>query len=288
MQPCAELEQIVLQNYLKDGLEGGALDVFQGSYSSREGMLVIGTAPQDWYADREAIDHFFKASSGGSLQVQVEDIRAFCEGRVGWTADRVKLRLPDGNEIPIRHTKVFHREGETWKIVHLHVSAGVPDSKLKELKFPKTSGPMTDGIPAGLNTPSLLTDLIQTHYQKLSSGSTQDFSRSLFSRQSPPLVIGTEFGNWFEGYEAAIQFYYLEGAANLKVHVDDIRSQQEDHMGWVADRVTARLPSGLQVPVRHTYLFIQEGESWKLVHSHISVPVPDDKLEQLINQTPPN
>jgi hypothetical protein len=41
--------------------------------------------------------------------------------------DRVTVKLPNGTEIPIRHTRIFHQEDGVWKLVHLHVSIAVPN-----------------------------------------------------------------------------------------------------------------------------------------------------------------
>ena len=36
-----------------------------------------------------------------------------------------KVRLPDGTDIPLRLTMVFHQENSDWKIVQWHISTGV-------------------------------------------------------------------------------------------------------------------------------------------------------------------
>ena len=49
---------------------------------------------------------------------------------MGWTADWVTVKLPNGLELPVRHTRIFHQEDGSWKMVHLHVSVAVPDEKI--------------------------------------------------------------------------------------------------------------------------------------------------------------
>ena len=39
----------------------------------------------------------------------------------------LKLRLPDGTEIPVRLTAVFRKENNDWKIVLRHLSIGIPN-----------------------------------------------------------------------------------------------------------------------------------------------------------------
>jgi len=92
------------------------------------------------------------------------------------------------------------------------------------------------------------------------------------------LVIGSEPDDRYEGYEAIMGFYGGESASGVDIRVDEIKAYGEGAFGWVVDHVTARLRNGLEIPVRHTYVFQQEEEGWKIVHTHISVGVPDESL----------
>jgi hypothetical protein len=131
MQPCPELIDIVLQNYKHEGFAGGPQEVARRFYSEQTGVIIVGTDPHEWFEDQEAIARFFE-SSGSNLEIQVDVLEAFCEGTVGWTVDRVRLRLPNGVDLPIRHTRIFHKEDGAWKVIHLHVSIPVPNERIGE------------------------------------------------------------------------------------------------------------------------------------------------------------
>jgi len=131
MQPCAELNNLVFQNYEKEA-SGEILEVFRNSYSHQEGVTVIGTDSNEWLEGYDAIFHFYEAADGARLDIKVEVLKAYCEGNVGWTVDRVKINLPNGIELPIRHTKIFQKENDAWKIVHNHVSIAVPNDRIGE------------------------------------------------------------------------------------------------------------------------------------------------------------
>jgi hypothetical protein len=126
MQPCDELKNLVLQNLEKEG-SGKIIEVVQSSYSHQEGALIIGSDFKHWFEGYDAIFNFYAPADGTPLNIRVETLKAFCEGTVGWTVDRVWLIQPDGNEIPIRHTRIFHQEDGAWKIVHNHVSIAVSE-----------------------------------------------------------------------------------------------------------------------------------------------------------------
>jgi class 3 adenylate cyclase len=51
-----------------------------------------------------------------------EALQAWVEGSVGWVADRPTFVLPDGQELPLRLTAVFHLERGHWKMVQYHLS----------------------------------------------------------------------------------------------------------------------------------------------------------------------
>jgi hypothetical protein len=129
VQPCEELQKIVLQHYGKFGSDG-QLESVTNAYSRLEGVTIIGNDPYEWFEDSDSIAHFIEAGGASKLDIQVENIKAYCEGTVGWTADRVRVRLPNGDELPVRHTRIFHKENDAWKIVHLHVSIAVPNEQL--------------------------------------------------------------------------------------------------------------------------------------------------------------
>jgi hypothetical protein len=129
MQPCDELKNIVLHHYGKfSASEQG--ETIQEMYSQQEGVVIIGNDPDEWFDDRESILAFMKAGGSSKLEIDVHNIAACCEGSVGWTADRVTVKLANSVEVPIRHTRIFHREEGIWKMVHLHVSIAVPNENI--------------------------------------------------------------------------------------------------------------------------------------------------------------
>jgi hypothetical protein len=70
------------------------------------------------------------AGSASKAEIAVRNLQAYSEGSVGWTMDRVTVRLSNGAELPVRHTRIFHKENGAWKMVHLHVSIAVPNESI--------------------------------------------------------------------------------------------------------------------------------------------------------------
>jgi len=131
MQPCDELKNIVLCHYGKFD-SGGQADSIKETYSLGEGVVIIGNDPNEWFDDRDSIVAFMQAGGSSRMEIAVQNLKAYSEGSVGWTMDRVTVKLPNGVDIPVRHTRIFHRENGAWKMVHLHVSIAVPNEKIGE------------------------------------------------------------------------------------------------------------------------------------------------------------
>jgi len=129
MQPSPELEDLIRQLYDKEA-SGGLFDFAKHLYSRQEGVSVIGSEPNDRHEGYEAIIHFYEAAGASGVEIKADELKAYCEGAFGWVVDHVTAKLPNGIEIPVRHTYIFHREDDAWKIVHAHISVGVTDESL--------------------------------------------------------------------------------------------------------------------------------------------------------------
>ncbi len=93
------------------------------------------------------------------------------------------------------------------------------------------------------------------------------------------LAIGSDENEWWQeasiiidGYQARVK------AGGSQVLVRDLAGFQEGSVGWVFDRVTLKTPNHTEIPVRHTYVFHQEGGKWKIVHAHYSLAVTNEEF----------
>lgn len=69
-----------------------------------------------------------------------EEPRGYQEDTMGWVADRSRFVLPDGSAISTRLTDaVVRQEGGERRLVHIHISAGVPDEEMVELQRRRSS-----------------------------------------------------------------------------------------------------------------------------------------------------
>jgi hypothetical protein len=130
MQQSSELKELVLRTYA--AMANGDTTFYDRHLSHQEGVLIIGSDPNEWWAGYETISRVYEAQlrEMGGVCVVGSDPLAYSEGNVGWVADRPSFRLPDGTHILFRSTIVFEKENDTWKVVHQHISIGVPNESV--------------------------------------------------------------------------------------------------------------------------------------------------------------
>ena len=129
MDKSPELEQWVRRLFARFS-SGDRASIAQ-LCSRQEGVLLLGTAPEEWLEGWNAIRqaHGTETPGMGGAHLHVGDLRAYVEGAVGWAVDRSALRLPNGTVLPMRHTLVLHREEDEWRIVYAPISFGVADEQ---------------------------------------------------------------------------------------------------------------------------------------------------------------
>ncbi len=96
-----------------------------------EGLLMIGTAPEEWWEGRDEVARVFRAQAAARGEVEIVDSSPAIReaGAVGWVADRVTVRLSDGMEIPMRITLVWRRADGAWRLVQGHASVGIGNAE---------------------------------------------------------------------------------------------------------------------------------------------------------------
>lgn len=106
-------------------ISNGDVEALTGRISAREGLVFIGTDPEEWFDDSATIKAMLSAQAAAGVKVRAGTIVAFEEGTVGWAADRGSFVMPDNTEVPFRITAVFHRENGDWQLVQEHASVAV-------------------------------------------------------------------------------------------------------------------------------------------------------------------
>ena len=94
-------------------------------------VMVIGSA-NEWIAGRNRLRGVFRLKNQG-LEAGPNPI-AYENGDVGWFVDQPDWVFADGSRMHSRFTVILQREGGSWKMVHWHLSMGVPDEEAVALQ----------------------------------------------------------------------------------------------------------------------------------------------------------
>jgi len=113
----------------------GDVGAFAQSIASWPDAFVIGTGPNEWQAGRDVwIEGYeMQITAIPGLRIEAGAIGAYADGALGFAADQPRLVLPNGLGIPVRLTAALRLEGDDWKLLCAHFSAGVPDEMLIEI-----------------------------------------------------------------------------------------------------------------------------------------------------------
>jgi hypothetical protein len=106
---------------------------FDSLVSSDPATLVIGTAPGEWVTERARLRFGFEAE--GLAIEQGPSPAGWANGDTGWFTDEPTYIFPGGaGRMKTRLTSILQREDGAWRIVHMHVSVGVPDEEVLDLQ----------------------------------------------------------------------------------------------------------------------------------------------------------
>jgi hypothetical protein len=130
VQESAAVIDAMLRFY--DRLSANDVASFDSIVSSEPMTEVIGTAPGERVTERARLRFGFEAE-GVRFEPGPSPV-GYQEGTVGYVVDEPTLFYPDGSGIRTRLTGVWHQEDGAWKLVHMHVSVGVPDEEVVELQ----------------------------------------------------------------------------------------------------------------------------------------------------------
>jgi len=130
MEQPTELREFYLRSC--EAQSNGDYAFFERHFSTRDGVIAIGTDPAEWWAGYDTIAKMFKSQleETGGVEVLPGTHQAHRDGSIGWVAGQPIVRLADGTEIPARLTAVVQKEPDGWKIVQWHFSTGISNEDL--------------------------------------------------------------------------------------------------------------------------------------------------------------
>ncbi|GAC1513533.1 MAG: hypothetical protein NVS2B16_18630 [Chloroflexota bacterium] len=132
--------QEVLDAYkhITQDIFGGRITSVNDVLSSSDGVSGIGTDPTEWWVGRESLAPILDAQFAAFRQLgatfNTSNTEAWIDGDVGFVVDQPTVTLKDGRSVHMRATTILHKEGGTWKLLHQHVSIGVPNDQVEAFR----------------------------------------------------------------------------------------------------------------------------------------------------------
>jgi class 3 adenylate cyclase len=102
------------------------------------------------------------------------------------------------------------------------------------------------------------------------------------ARQPGSLMIGSDPGEWWAGYEAIsavvrVQFReFQEELPKIHFEIEQIDAWKEGTVGWIASRALMAIEGMAPLPTRSTVVVREEGAFWRIVQWHFSMPVSNE------------
>jgi hypothetical protein len=124
MTPSPEILATMLDLYRH--MLAGESDAANALISTDPATLLIGSAGE-WVDDQAVLRGTYQVDTEGLIAG--DQPVAYANGDVGWFADQPTWRFADGSEAQMRMSAVLQREADGWRMVHSHLSVGVPDNE---------------------------------------------------------------------------------------------------------------------------------------------------------------
>jgi adenylate cyclase len=131
VEPSEEIRRVV-HRWLVANRDGDA-DAVMARISEQQGLLAIGTDPEEWWHVAERAVWRRQLEESGGFPIEWDEIEAWEEGTVGWAGMTMTIRAlgGEGASSELRASYVLHLEHGEWKIVQVHWS--LPGSANVEL-----------------------------------------------------------------------------------------------------------------------------------------------------------
>jgi hypothetical protein len=121
-----------------------------------------------------------------------------------------------------------------------------------------------------------VTDAFVRFCDRLSADDVGSFDELVSSEAA--LIIGTAPGEMVDDRERMRFGFETEG---VRLTPNEPHGYENGSMGWAVDEPELCFPDNSSIRTRLTTVWQREDESWRLVHAHFSVGVPDEEVVEL-------
>ena len=128
----ASVELVNLYRKFLDDVSRGNQGAVAALLADDPGVILVGTAQDEFVEGRDAVISLVARVIEAGVQLVPGSPLGHENGDTGWVVDRSHFTWK-GSKVADRMTAVFTRTENSWRLVHLHHSVGIPDDKLGTL-----------------------------------------------------------------------------------------------------------------------------------------------------------
>jgi ketosteroid isomerase-like protein len=278
-----DLRSTVLEGY--KALSGGYEEAYLDGLARDARLILIDVEPKDVLLGYEPAACRLRRQFPDKKMTLVSkslEVHLSRDGSAGWTYDEVSYRVEhEGRRviIPLRATSVYERQEGRWVKMMEHVSYGIPDEEAFAWAAsghgprPASLGDDTPPGDAAANVRQIVLALI---------GDTDDTRTIHVAVGDDALVIGSDPEREIRG-KAVAEFstpralygydYQVAPRGGLRVQV-----ARRGGVAWAAGNIAVSTGE-TALELRATWVLEKSEEGvWRVVQTHLSVPVPKETL----------
>jgi ketosteroid isomerase-like protein len=280
----ADLRATVLESY--DALTGGYEEAYLDGLAHDPRLIVIDVNPDAVVIGYEPIACQVRKEFPDSrveLVSKALEVHVSRDRTIGWTFDELSYRVLHAGRkatIPLRATAVYQRQENRWVKILEHVSYGVPDDEAFEAA---ALGSAVAPGRLGNDTSGRTGQEARTVIERVIRDDGDGRGRAV-SLEPDALLVGSDPDRELHGKAIAelstvrALYGYDYGVAQQDLRVVAAPSGT---VAWgAANLVVEGLRGGkpFRLPVRATWVLERRGEEWRVVQTHVSVPVTREML----------
>ncbi len=281
-----ELESAVLE--ILGQLTLGNLEIYADALRTDKPVTLLGARASDTFVgdgrDAVGVTRLPLLDREPEFISKNLDQRIAATGELAWTYDEVSLRfLVDGRiaSLPLRLSLIFTRDVDRWVIVHDHWSFPISVPEIDRLSRAGEL-PVAEGLDPRRDSPSA--DALVKLVGQLENGDPrireQRLSRAAGSLIVLPGIDGEYRETKIDSAPTLVELFAGGRTVGLRSH--RVESTASGEAAWMIADLVVRGSDDLEIGLRASYVFEHSSSGWKVLHSHVSVPIPDGYLERIL------
>jgi len=283
----SDLESTVLENYSHlslGNLEAYADSIAEGPiclFGPRASDVVVDGSPGRGRRDRRLFRDRDIRIYSKNLELHLSK-----DGSAAWVADEISYRVPhQGREaaLSLRYSAIFTRKAGRWEMQAEHLSYPLAhDRVLAAARAERLPRPSKIGrtIAKAAEVPASIVRRVHV--------GAADYRASVLSLADTALEWLPDTSAEYRGKAIATapRLGAIFGASSSIQRIGIVAQvTASETVAWVAEQSRLRVKIAgdeVGIPLQGLYVFVKSGTTWKLVQSHVSVPLNDELIDEAV------